>query len=40
MKAYKTLKGQAVANHRKRKGKKEESNNELTPHKPLNKKDN
>jgi hypothetical protein len=32
MKAYKTMKGQAVPNHRRRKDKKVESNIDLTPH--------
>jgi hypothetical protein len=33
MKAYKTMTGQAVPNHRRRKGKKVETNNELAAHK-------
>jgi hypothetical protein len=32
MKAYKTMKGQAVPNHRRRKGKKVESNTDLAAH--------
>jgi hypothetical protein len=32
MKAYKTMKGQAVPNHRRRKDKKVESNTDLTAH--------
>jgi hypothetical protein len=32
MKAYKTMKGQAVPNHRRRKGKKVESNIDSAPH--------
>jgi hypothetical protein len=32
MKAYKTMKGQAIPNHRRRKGKKVESNIDLTAH--------
>jgi hypothetical protein len=32
MKSYKTMKGQAVPNHRRRKGKKVESKIDLTPH--------
>jgi hypothetical protein len=32
MQAYKTIKGQAVPNHRKRKGKKVESNIDLAAH--------
>jgi hypothetical protein len=41
MKAYKTKKRQAVPNHRRRKGKKVESNIDLDAHiKPLNNKNN
>jgi hypothetical protein len=32
MKAYKTMTGQAVLNHRRRKGKNVERNIDLTPH--------
>jgi hypothetical protein len=34
MKANKTMKGQAVPNHRRRKGKKVDSNIDLAAHKP------
>jgi hypothetical protein len=41
MKANKTMKGQAIPNNRKRKGKKVESNTDSATHnQPLNKKDN
>jgi hypothetical protein len=40
MKANKTMKGQAVPNHRRRKSKKVESNIDSATHKPLNDKDN
>jgi hypothetical protein len=41
MKANKTMKGQAITNQRRRKGKKVESNiDELHTIKPLNNKDN
>jgi hypothetical protein len=44
MKAYKTMKGQSVPNHRRRKGKKVESNIDSPAHnytiKPLNNKHN
>jgi hypothetical protein len=41
MKAYKTMKGQAVPNHRTRNGKKVENNIDSTAHnQTLNKKDN
>jgi hypothetical protein len=37
MKANKTMKGEAVPNHRRRKGKKVESNTDSAAHKPLKK---
>jgi hypothetical protein len=40
MKANKTMKGQAIPNHRRRKVKKVESNVDLAAHKPLNNKNN
>jgi hypothetical protein len=38
MKAYKTMKGQAVPNHRRRKGKKVDSNIDLAAHNQIVKK--
>jgi hypothetical protein len=38
MKANKTMRGQAVSNHRRRKGKQVESNIDSGAHKPLNNK--
>jgi hypothetical protein len=40
MKANKTMKGQAVPNHRRRKDKKVESSIDSVAHKPLNNKNN
>jgi hypothetical protein len=40
MKANKTIKGQTIPNHRRRKGMKVKSNIDSATHKPLNKKEN
>jgi hypothetical protein len=40
VKANKTMRGQAIPNHRRRKGKKIESNIDSAAHKPLNNKNN
>jgi hypothetical protein len=40
MKANKTMRGQAVSNHRRRKDKESKSNIESATHKPLNNKNN